>query len=82
METQHWNTEKDYLTRTVQLNNFVEVVELINKITIPAEEMNHHPDLRVYDYKFLEIKLSSHSEGRVTEADHKLAERINLLVLG
>ncbi len=50
-------------------------------ITPVAETIGHHPDLELYDYNKLKIKLRSHSAGNIiTQKDIDLAEHINQLV--
>ena len=44
-----------------------------------AEEAGHHPDILVHGYKHVRLTLSTHSAGRVTDADHDLARRIDAL---
>jgi 4a-hydroxytetrahydrobiopterin dehydratase len=42
-----------------------------------AEEANHHPDILIHGWNKVRLTLSTHSEGRVTDADHAMAERID-----
>lgn len=75
-----WNIEGNVLTRTFEFNNFVEAVNFVNKIVPVAEAANHHPDVEIFAYKKLKIKLSTHDAGDVvTEKDTALAEQINKL---
>ncbi len=72
-----WKIENDKLVTVLTLNNFKEVLLLVNKIGVLAEEMQHHPDLRIFDYKKLEVSLYTHSENAITEKDRLLANRID-----
>lgn len=75
-----WQEKNNKLTKTITLKNFNEVIDLVNKIAEIAEEQNHHPDLRIFDYKNLEINITTHDEDKVTKKDHELAEKIDKLV--
>jgi 4a-hydroxytetrahydrobiopterin dehydratase len=75
-----WNIENNLLTKEFEFNNFMEAVEFVNKISILAEAMEHHPDLLIHSYKKVKIMLSSHEENKVTDKDYALANRIDELI--
>lgn len=74
-----WAKKGDKLERTLVLKDFRAVISLVNKIAEVAEKMNHHPDLEIFDYKKLRIKISTHEAKRLTEKDFSLAEAISSL---
>jgi 4a-hydroxytetrahydrobiopterin dehydratase len=43
-----------------------------------AEAKNHHPDWRNV-YRTVEVRLSTHDAGGITELDFDLAQRMNVL---
>jgi len=57
---------------------FQKGLDLVNAIGAAAEEMNHHPDLDLR-WGHLNITLSSHDTGGVTDRDITLARRISEL---
>jgi 4a-hydroxytetrahydrobiopterin dehydratase len=71
-----WEQEEDALTREFEFANFVGSVDFVNRITPIAEEMNHHPDLAI-SWNKVNVSLSTHSEGGITENDFKLAAKID-----
>lgn len=75
-----WQEIENSLTKNIVLNNFSEVINLVNKIAKIAEQENHHPDLRIFDYKNLEIKITTHEAGKITKKDFKLAKEIDKLL--
>ncbi len=75
-----WTIENEQLSRTFVLKNFVNAVEFVNKIVPVAEEANHHPDIEIFDYKKVKVKLISHDVGQITQRDHNMALKINSLV--
>lgn len=76
-----WTAEWNYLARVFVFDNFVQAVEFINIITPLAERMGHHPDLELYSYNKLKIKISTHDAGNIiTQKDIDLAQQINELI--
>jgi 4a-hydroxytetrahydrobiopterin dehydratase len=62
--------------REFEFTNFVGSVDFVNRITPIAEEMNHHPDLAI-SWNKVNVSLSTHSEGGITENDFELAAKID-----
>lgn len=67
------------IIKNFKFKDFKEAVEFVNKVSEIAEKEGHHPDLRIYDYNNLEIKLTTHSAGGLTEKDFKVASEIDKL---
>ncbi len=74
-----WQQEGETLTRDFELADFAAAIAFVDKVAELAEEANHHPDILIHGYKRVRLTLSTHSEGKVTEKDHALAERIDAL---
>jgi 4a-hydroxytetrahydrobiopterin dehydratase len=51
-------------------------VNFVDSIVEPAEGMNHHPDVEI-SWDTVTVRLSTHSEGGLTEADFELAATID-----
>lgn len=75
-----WEIKEDKLTKSFEHKNFAEALNFINKIGALAEEMNHHPDILLYDYKFVRITLFTPSKKMITNLDQTLAEKIDKLI--
>lgn len=75
-----WEIINSKLVLSLKLNNFVECVDLVTKIAKIAEGMNHHPDVKIYDYKNLEISVTTHELGGLSEKDFILAREIEKLI--
>ena len=71
-----WERAGDSLRKEFKLDDFKGSVDFVNRITPPAEEMNHHPDLTI-SWNTVTVSLSTHSEGGITDNDFALAERID-----
>ena len=67
------------LVRDFELEDFAAAIAFVNRVAEAAENANHHPDILVHDYKRVRLSLMTHSAGRVTDADHHLARRIDAL---
>jgi 4a-hydroxytetrahydrobiopterin dehydratase len=73
-----WRREGDSIKRDFKLGDFQGSVDFVNRIAPPAEEMNHHPDISI-SWNKVELTLSTHSQGGLTEDDFELAGRIDAL---
>lgn len=77
-ELRQWRRDGDTITREFKFGDFTGSVDFINRITPPAEEMNHHPDIAI-SWNRVGLTLTTHSEGGLTDNDFELAERIDSL---
>lgn len=71
-----WKEENNSLIKEYEFPDFKSALSFVNKVGELAEEANHHPDIELSWGKVI-IKLTTHSEGRVTEKDQKLANKID-----
>ena len=69
---------QDLLSRRFELNTFAEALDLVNKIGILAEEQGHHPDINL-GWGYVEIYLSTHDIGGISDKDILLAKAIDNL---
>jgi 4a-hydroxytetrahydrobiopterin dehydratase len=67
-----WSGDHERLTRSIEFADFPTAVEFVNRLAPRCEEINHHPDLALR-WRWVEIELSTHSAGGVTELDVQLA---------
>src|SRR5580658_1832853 len=76
-ELPDWQVENDRrLKKTFKLNNFVEALQLANKIGAIAEDQGHHPDLLVR-WGELKVELWTHKIDGLSQADFVLAAKID-----
>ena len=71
-----WKEENNSLIKEYEFPDFKSALSFVNKVGELAEEANHHPDIELSWGKVI-IKLTTHSEGRVTERDKKYANKID-----
>lgn len=69
---------QDLLSRRFELSNFAEALDLVNKIGELAEAEQHHPDINL-GWGYVEIYLSTHDIGGISEKDIALAKSIDKL---
>jgi 4a-hydroxytetrahydrobiopterin dehydratase len=73
-----WERKGDAIAKTFDRGDFVGSVEFVRSLVDPAEDMGHHPDLQV-SWNKVEVTITTHSEGGLTENDFELAARIDEL---
>lgn len=74
-----WELEKNKaIERTFEFDDFTLAMDFVNAVAEIAEEEDHHPDIDIR-YNKVTLRLSTHSEGGLTENDFDLAERIDTL---
>lgn len=66
------------LQTRIRTSNFAAGLSVVNAIGAAAEEMNHHPDL-VLRYTAVDVRLTSHDTGGVTDRDVRLARAISAI---
>ena len=73
-----WSREGDEIVREFDRGDFVGSVRFAEAIVAPAEDLGHHPDLEI-SWATVSVRITTHSEGGLTEADFELAGRIDRL---
>lgn len=74
-----WEYSDNSIHTSFEFENFKEAFTLMTRIAFEAEAQQHHPDWSNV-YNQLEIKLSTHDAGGVTEKDFKMANAIEGIV--
>ena len=72
-----WREEGQELVRELEFADFAAALAYVNRVGEVAEEANHHPDILIHGWNKVRLSLSTHSQGRITEADHAMAARID-----
>lgn len=63
----------------VKAKTFLDGIDYVTKVAQAAEEMDHHPDIDIR-WRTISFRLSTHSEGGITDLDTTLAERVDMIV--
>jgi len=84
MDVQNWEKfvnkkGKNALRRSLEFKDFMEAFSFMTSVALKAEKMNHHPEwFNVYNK--VDVVLTTHDAGDVTEKDEELAKYINSLI--
>ena len=74
-EFKDWTIEGNSIRKSFLLEDHIMAMGFVNRIAMVAEVMNHHPEIQMV-YNKVEITLSTHDVGGVTELDLELAQKI------
>ena len=64
------------IRKTYPFKNFTGGIKFVNKVAEIAEQENHHPDICIH-YDNVEVELSTHAIGGLSENDFILAAKID-----
>jgi 4a-hydroxytetrahydrobiopterin dehydratase len=70
-----WQLEEGELARSFKFGDFREAMSFVNSVAGLAEKAGHHPDIDIR-YNKVDLALSSHDAGGITEKDLSLAKEI------
>lgn len=68
--------DRDAIAKTFTFADFSEAFGWMARVALAAEKLNHHPEW-FNVYKTVEVTLSTHDAGGVTDLDVKLAKRMD-----
>ncbi len=69
-------SDRDAIFKSFVFRDFTEAFGFMTKVALKAEKMNHHPEWSNV-YKTVDITLTTHDAGGLTELDIKLAKAID-----
>ena len=64
--------------RTIKFKDFSEAFAFLTRVALHAEKADHHPEFTSV-WNRVDLRLTSHDAGGVTERDAELARAINAL---
>lgn len=75
---QGWTLEEggEALVRTFRFKDFSEAFAFLTRVALHAEKSDHHPEFTSV-WNRVDLRLTSHDSGGVTDRDRKLADAIN-----
>jgi len=76
----HWSLRDGCLFRTYRTADWRSSMMVANAVAHLAETAWHHPDLRI-SWGRVEVYLTTHSDGGISDKDFALAQRIEDLIL-
>jgi 4a-hydroxytetrahydrobiopterin dehydratase len=67
-----WSGTPAALARSIEFADFTTAVQFVNVLAPRCEELDHHPDLALR-WRWVDVRLTTHSAGGVTGKDVQLA---------
>ncbi|MEH6591851.1 MAG: 4a-hydroxytetrahydrobiopterin dehydratase [Halioglobus sp.] len=72
----HWTLDEGKLYRRFVFTDFVAAFGFMSRVALLAESMNHHPEWSNV-WNRVEIRLTTHDAGGISELDFQLAQKID-----
>ena len=73
-----WTLAGDGIEKTFTFRDFVAAFGWMSSVALVAERMNHHPEWTNI-YKHVDVRLTTHDAGGLTEKDAELAKKMDAL---
>ena len=73
-----YDAGRDAIAKSFKCKNFVEAFGFMARAALWAEKLNHHPEWSNV-YNRVEVTLTTHDAGGLTELDVKLAAKLDAL---
>ncbi len=68
-----WERDGDEIVRVYEFDDYLDGVAFAASVGEVAEEEFHHPEITIR-YQEVEVRLTSHEEGGITDKDLRLAD--------
>lgn len=75
------NLERDAIRKIWKFRNFSAAWGFMSRVALAAERMNHHPEW-TNSYNVVDVTLTTHDSGGLSELDVRLAKRMDSLAGG
>ncbi len=74
-----WRREGEEIVRDWKLEDFAAAIAWVNRVAEAAEAADHHPDILVHGWNKVQLRVTNHSAGGLTDADFALARTLDAL---
>jgi 4a-hydroxytetrahydrobiopterin dehydratase len=74
----NWSREGEVLVKVAKFDGFAPALAWVNAVGALAEQADHHPDIDIR-WNTVTLRLTTHSEGGLTQKDVDLATKIDAL---
>jgi 4a-hydroxytetrahydrobiopterin dehydratase len=80
-QVSQWQVDStgDAIFRKFKFRDFLSAMKFLNRVAEIAEDQQHHPDLHLTGYRHVQIELTTHAIGGLSENDFILAAKIDQL---
>lgn len=72
----NWDREGDEIVRIYEFDDYLTGVDFATDLAEIADEAFHHPEL-IIGFRSVEVRLTSHEAGGITDDDIQLAEQFD-----
>ena len=72
----NWDREGDEIVRTYEFDDYLTGVDFVTETAEIADEAFHHPEI-IVGFQTVEVRLTSHEAGGITDDDIRLAEQFD-----
>lgn len=77
----NWEIKDDIeIFKTYKFENFKEAFNFVSEVAFVSEKEGHHPEIKIYNYKFVDVRISTHAIGGLSENDFILASKIDDII--
>lgn len=77
IDEEQWEIKNEKLCKTFKFKSFIRAFGWMTQMAIWAEKLKHHPEwFNVYNK--VDVELTTHDAGGISELDFKLAEKMEL----
>ena len=77
IEGTRWSVDGDAIVRDLEFDDFAAALAYVNRVGEAAETENHHPDILLHGWNQVQLRLTTHSEGGLTQADVDMAQTLD-----
>ena len=77
MEIANWENTGKELVREFVFANQTELAEFVLEVARYSDEVNHHADMHISEWRKLRLTITTHDSNGLTEKDFKWAMCIN-----
>ncbi len=77
-----WIVERSRIYRDLRFDSFAAALAFVNRVGQLAERLQHHPNIRIHEWSFVQLELYSHLTGNLTQKDLEFALALDELLAG
>ncbi|HVR89281.1 MAG TPA: 4a-hydroxytetrahydrobiopterin dehydratase [Candidatus Limnocylindria bacterium] len=77
-----WVVERARLYRDFDFDSFVSAIAFVNQVAELAERLGHHPNIRIHEWRFVQLELYSHLLNALTRLDVEFALALDAMLGG
>lgn len=73
------NDDGTKLITEAEFEDFKQALDFINTVGEIAERLQHHPDILLFDYRYVQLSISTHTAQGITDKDFEFVAEIDEL---